>query len=229
MTTQPVASARIRRGSYRADATQPAMVRILPDARRLELEADIRRLTTELDIIRRQGIPDAEARAREEGLATGYQKGMTECKAPLDEAAQLMRTLAREMETGFEDVWNRSREGMMRLSLAIAGKIVGDAAQRYEPLTAELAGRCLRMVRDQARVVVAVNPADAEQLRIAQTRLQSLGEGIKYLEIVERQSVPRGGVLVETDLGQLDARLEEQFQTMEAVLLPKWSRPATEE
>jgi flagellar biosynthesis/type III secretory pathway protein FliH len=73
---------------------------------------------------------------------------------------------------------------------------------------------------------VAIHPADAAALKEAKGGLLAMTEGLKTLEFVERASVPQGGVVIETNAGQLDARIEEQLSVMRAALLPNWSRPA---
>ena len=50
-----------------------------------------------------------------------------------------------------------------------------------------------------------------------------------YFKVLERSNIPRGGVLLETNAGQLDARLEEQMGAFVASLQPGWEEPETDD
>jgi flagellar assembly protein FliH len=64
---------------------------------------------------------------------------------------------------------------------------------------------------------VRVNPGDLEQIREHREELLSNGE-IKNLRVVEDQRVDRGGVVVETDGGTIDARISTQVNEAKRVL-----------
>ena len=222
-----VKSVRFERGCYEIIGAGTALVRALPDQKKLELESEVVRLQIAIEDRDKQHRIDAQS-AYEQGRIAGYEQGVADSRKAAEEAADLLRSLTGEIETQMASVWERSREGALKLSLAIATRIIGSAAEAYRPLATELTRKCLTMMRDQAKATIFVNPDDAAQLRSVKSDLLTVAEGIRSLEIMERATVPRGGSVVETDAGQLDARLDEQLKVVESALLPDWSLPESE-
>ena len=62
-----------------------------------------------------------------------------------------------------------------------------------------------------------VNPGDLERMREHRDELLNDGE-IKNFRIIEDQRVDRGGVVVETDGGTIDARISTQVNEAKRVL-----------
>ena len=55
-----------------------------------------------------------------------------------------------------------------------------------------------------------VNPADIERMREHRDELLALGD-VKNIRVIEDQRVDRGGVVVETDGGTIDAKISTQL------------------
>jgi len=232
MMKSPVRAARIERGKYQADLKHEAAIHIVADQHVREMEEEIARLRKKLDqfqprleaeaarLVEAEARPRAE-RAYQDGLKKGYENG----RASIEEAVAFIHTLAVDIEQGLDTVWKQCRDQAVELTLMMTCKIVGVIADQYHELARELAARCMTFARDQVRIKVLVNPEDAETLRKAEVELMSLAEGVKEIEIAERASIGRGGVIIETDSGQIDARLEEQLDALIATMKPGWSHP----
>ena len=236
MPVSSVNSLRIGRGRYRSDPTRSTVVTAVAELLSGTAEGEIERLGQELARIKREmkEMVEQEVKAHaEETYSQGFQAGYAKCReeqrATVDEALAIIEQLGGEIEIGVRAVWNDCRETVARLALVIARKVVGVVAQQHEGLALEMAKRALSMVKDQVKIRIAVNPEDANVVRAAQGELLSSTEGVKRIEIVERTSVPRGGVVIETDIGQLEARLEEQLEVVKTALVPAWSHPEPEQ
>ena len=234
MTVSTVKSLRIEKGYYRTQKGQCAVVRAIPDqetlfkrTRMIELEGEIQRLNQEIA----QAALDAEAgadAAYQKGFSEGQQAGYSESRNEVEPAIELLKNLAVEIENGMDSVWSSCRQRVIELALEIAEKIIGEAAQSCREIAVELTNRCLKMIREQAKVSISVNPDDAEAIRVVRSDLIAMTEGLRTVEVFEKGLIPHGGVIVETDAGQLDARIEEQMEVITAVLKPKWSHPDIE-
>lgn len=122
----------------------------------------------------------------------------------LDELKELRRTIL----TGSE------RE-VVRLSLEIAKKVVKREVAVDEELILALAKVALNRLADQTLITVRVNPKDCQSIlnhRQSPAHRDSLDEGIR---LVEDPMITRGGCLIETESGVIDARVEEQFREIE--------------
>ncbi len=225
---KPVSSARFKSGNYQVKSSQSVKVVVGRDALRLEYELKIEELEKALKesaIAAEQGIENA----LHEGFKAGYEKGLNDGKAEVIPARDRLFDLVTEIEGGIEKVWDDSRGAMIKLALDISRKIIGQVAADYTNLARDLTARAMKLARDQLKVTAIVNPEDATMLRAAKADMLGITESIKSFEVLERSNIERGGVLLETNAGQLDARLEEQMGAFAASLQPGWEEPDPED
>ncbi len=150
-----------------------------------------------------QGFSEGEKAGRETGenLVGAVLK---QYAGTLDELKELRRTIL----TGSE------RE-VVRLSLEIARKVVKREVAVDEELILALVKVALSRLADQTLITVRLNPKDCQSIlnhRPTPANRDSLAEGIRLLE---DPMITRGGCLIETESGVIDARVEEQFREIE--------------
>ena len=162
-----------------------------------------------------------EARAEAERIVADA----TERAARLaEDAARVAATDARESElarlaAGFlalraEEARRAERDldRVMELSVVLAERLVGEALRVEPARVADLARAAIREARGARRVRLACNPDDAPALADA---LGPLGPD---LEVEADDALGRGSIVVHTDIGGIDARLEPQLARLAAAL-----------
>jgi flagellar assembly protein FliH len=178
---------------------------------------------------------EIRSRAHDEGYASGQQAGLASAQSLIATraaelaAAQLqdqlrsalppldatVRSLENERDRWLT-VWESTA---VRLSAAIAGKIVRQELQERPELTKDLLREVLQLAVGSPRIRVRMHPLDIEQLRaVGQDVLETLariGDGA----LVADESIGRGGCFVETAHGEIDARIETQVQRIADELL----------
>ena len=83
---------------------------------------------------------------------------------------------------------------------------------------------CLAYVEDKTKVIIRVNPDDLEAVRRHRNDwLESL-ESIDHLLIEAEPTVARGGCVVETPIGDVDAQIEERLKRLRTALLEEINR-----
>jgi flagellar assembly protein FliH len=81
----------------------------------------------------------------------------------------------------------------------------------------EMAKTAIARLIERDSVTVRVNPADLERMRDHRDELIALGD-IRNLRLLEDKRVDRGGVVVETDAGTIDARIGAQLDEARKIL-----------
>jgi flagellar biosynthesis/type III secretory pathway protein FliH len=137
-------------------------------------------------------------RLRAEALEAGRRAAEAEAEVLREAAVAEMERLVGEAE-----------EEILRLALAVAGKVVGRAAE--DGVAVATARRALARLRGSRQAEVRVHPDDAPAVRAAGPGLLAALAAGARLEVVEDPEVGRGGALVETDTGSIDARVETQL------------------
>jgi len=156
--------------------------------------------------IREAAEADRE-RLRTEAAASGRQEGLAQASAAIVQGALERDRLLASAE-----------KELVRLAVAVAEKILRREVARDDGVAVEMAARALAEARQRREVTLRIHPADAEAVHRSQERLLSALSRARVLDIREDPTVARGGVLVETEAGVIDARLETQLAAIGVAL-----------
>ncbi len=108
---------------------------------------------------------------------------------------------------------------VVRIAVEVARRVV-----RRELLTDPgMIGRTVQSALEQVAAAsharVRVHPLDAQVLQATIRELLPASDEAASVEIIPDGSIERGGCVIESDRGIVDARLETQFEEMQARLL----------
>ena len=160
------------------------------DARE-EAERILREAHDAAETLRANAIRDA-ARDKSEARAQGRAEGRAEAANLLLEAARARDRVLTEAERDTKT-----------LALAIAKRVIGEDIQLAPARIEQIVGELLGRARRAREVVVRVHPDDAEALAGA-----TLPPSVR---VAVDESLTRGGCVVHSELGELDARVEVQL------------------
>jgi len=169
----------------------------------------------------------AEARAQweqetEQKVREAYEKGKEESTSAAEEKiSEKVAQLASIIESLKEERQSLLREAetaVVDLSLSIARKFVNTAAVMNSDLIKRTIKSAVKMVTEKDKVVIRINPEDLEEVRAHLDDIIFIGDGIGKLQIRPDKKVDRGGCVVETEAGNIDARIESRFAEIEKAL-----------
>lgn len=108
---------------------------------------------------------------------------------------------------------------LVELSLIVAEKIIGSSLQADPESVLAICAQAIESVRQQKELVLRVNPEDAIILRNGRKKLMDMLGRTKDIAVREDPEVARGGCIIETENGSVDAQLKTQLQMLEEALL----------
>jgi flagellar assembly protein FliH len=161
-----------------------------------------------------QAIEDA---ARAEGFAHGEHDARAAVDAEMTELLESMRGLVEMAREERHKIIESAEDEIVRLALAVAERVVHRQITVDPETVVEIARNAIARVVDRERIVVRVHPADLETLKEHRERLLS-GPEAERLHIVEDQRVDRGGVVIETEGGTIDAKISTQLREARRLL-----------
>jgi flagellar assembly protein FliH len=101
----------------------------------------------------------------------------------------------------------------------IAEKVVAAAIEVEPERVLDVVRGALRAIVERERLVIQVNPQDLEIVREGLDELTGALGGIEHVEVQEERRVQRGGAVVRTAVGELDANIRTKLdRAREAVL-----------
>ena len=145
---------------------------------------------------------------RAEGFNEGYTAGAADARAAVEPAAAALQAAAAELAGLRGEVAERAERAAVELALRIAEQIV-QAAIAVEPERVVDAVRgALRRLVERDRVLVLVHPEDLDVLREHAAGLVAELGGIEHIGVEADRRVARGGAIVRTSEGEVDATLD---------------------
>jgi flagellar assembly protein FliH len=159
--------------------------------------------------VRARAQRDADA-LRGQAHAEGYASGRAEAGKQLFDLARMQAELKQ-----------RNEHDMLRAVLLVAAELLGTTlSAEPEKIVRVLAPHLTRMQRAQ-QLVLRLHPDDAswlEQHQGALAELCQLSQLDGSLELRSDPSLTRGGCCIESNLGELDARVETRLTLLAAAL-----------
>ena len=95
---------------------------------------------------------------------------------------------------------------LVRLAFGIAERVLHQQVALDRGVAVEMAKVAIARLIERDTVTVRVNPADLERMREHRDELIAIGD-IRNLRVVEDKRVDRGGVVVDSAAGTIDARI----------------------
>ncbi len=184
--------------------------RILGEARQKAAELE-QQVGQKVDLVQRE----ADERGHREGQERGYQEGRGEVQRLVE---RLHAVLAKSIEKRAE-VLSEAETQVINLVLLISRKVVKVISENQKNVVINNVVQALRKLKSRGEVVIRVNLADLELATSHINDFLKMVENVKSISVLEDATVDRGGCIIETDFGQIDARISSQLHEIEEKIL----------
>lgn len=205
---------------------------------------EVKRKTDQSQVIRQQAqdeatkiLADAEARAAEivaesrakldvqlkEGYDDGYKKGQEagfrEGNLEAQRLTDRLHTIIERMMDKRQEILAETEQQIVDLVLLMTRKIVKVISENQRNVVVSNVVQALRKVKGRGEVIIRVNLNDVAMTTQHIKDFLSAAENIKNITVVEDSTVDRGGCVIETDFGSIDAKIVSQLNEIEQRIL----------
>ena len=157
------------------------------------------------------------AAAYNEGVAQGRSEMMAAHREAIEQATSAFQTAIAELvRLRQRDVAEMETE-TVRLAMAITRKIVGVKAVEGAAIQ-HVVKAAMEKVGDPSNLTLKLNPADISTVENLKQVLLAGDDPDAVCRIEPDETIDRGGCLIETQLGDVDARIDQQIQLIEESL-----------
>lgn len=184
------------------------------DQRRKELEARVLKEAKEKALL-------IEKEAYEKGFAQGERDGLELAEKRLETALRQLQNLIVVLGEERKKLFEAYEKELVAMVLSIARRILRRELDRGEEIVVATLREAFEQVVDQGRVVIRLHPLDYLYLSNHPQRLPPGGEATGKIALVEDPSITRGGCLLETSFGEIDATFEGQFDQIASAVWEK--------
>jgi type III secretion system HrpE/YscL family protein len=136
-------------------------------------------------------------------------------KAYAEGICQGLEKISRQLASAqnyYEQVINNCEKDILDLAVCIAEKIIGDRVQREPEVVVAIARACVAQFKRQKNLVIRIHPGDTEIIERNIDELSALVSPGSRIQIAIDTAMQQGGIMLETETGHLDARIELQLE-----------------
>ncbi len=199
------------------------------EAARVEAQKIIDAARTEAGTLIEQAGPQGFAEGRESGLVGGRDEGrrlgraemMAEFKTQLDQLMASWTEALAEFESDRNDTLLAAREDVLEFALAMGGKIARRVIEADPTVVQDQVAEALALVTEPTGVTLTINPGDRELVQSVLPGLCAQIGRCDHVELKDDAGVERGGCVVTTGKGHIDATIERQVERIAEVLLSR--------
>jgi len=189
-------------------------------------EEEARKIKEEAETEAEKIIKEAEEKrdavfseAREEGYREGLEKGWQEGKAEAERLVERLHKIIDALIEKRKEIIDEAETQLIDLVLLISRKVIKVISENQKNVVINNIVQALRKLKSRGDVAIRVNLADLELATEHVKDFLKMAENVKSITVLEDSSVDKGGAVIETDFGQIDARISSQLHEIEEKIL----------
>ena len=180
-----------------------------------EAEAKAREIVAQGEVEKQKTVGTAYKEGFDKGSEDGYKEGQMEVNRLIERLNIILeKTLDKRQE-----ILDETEQQIVELVLLIARKVVKVISETQRNVVMQNILQSLRRVKGRGDVTIRVNLADVQLTSEHTKDFMEAVESIKNITVAEDSSVEKGGCIIETDFGAIDARISSQLNELEQKIL----------
>ena len=160
-------------------------------------------------------VADARQEGFDQGSAEGYEKGKAEVERLIERMHKILEAVMQRREEILQDTESQ----IVELVILMARKVIKILSENQKNVIMANTVAALRKVKTRGNVTLRVNIEDVKLTTANASEFIQHVENIQGVTVQEDSSVEKGGCIVETDFGAIDARISSQLTELENKIL----------
>ena len=162
----------------------------------------------------KQQIEIEKQKAYEEGYNKGKAEASNEISKELEEKLNLLKNSIQKVD-GINELFEEKilsiEKELISVALDIAKEVIQkEISENSKEIAYNLAKALMEDIKDATKIKIKVNPKDAAYLK---------EQDLKNVEIIEDDAVKEGGVVILSDIGNIDAQILQRFKAIKEAVL----------
>jgi flagellar biosynthesis/type III secretory pathway protein FliH len=164
---------------------------------------------------RNPSCEEIEQNAFQQGFDEGKKVGFEAGSKKLEPVIISLNQALRQLENVRQEIHGQIEKEVVKLAVAIAKKIVCHEIKISPDTVVCVAREAISGLENPGKIKVKMNPVDLQFVQNTKHQLTQILHNVENVLFEAEESIPSGGCIIETDMGDIDARLEKQFQVIE--------------
>ena len=175
-----------------------------------EAKSKGKKIIEEAKILTQTLRENAEKEGFESGQKNGYEAGLEQLTKVMVEAKNTLEQALRERER----LGKEAENDLAQLAVKIAQRVVGSEISLNSNVVVNMIKANLERVKDREHVILRVHQEDIETVKKNKEFFLKFVPDVRSVEIQIDPRVDRGGCIIETNLGTVDARITTQLEAI---------------
>ena len=163
----------------------------------------------------------AEQDAYSRGLSDGIRQGKEFQKNESLQTLKAMAAIVADVSALKKNILMGAEEQMIRLTFAIAEKVLQLEVTVNRDVIQSVLKEAIKNIVDREHMKIRIHPDDFHYMMEIKSDFLQNFDGIKNIVFESDSSIGRGGAIIETLFGEVDARIDQQYQELKKMMIPK--------
>lgn len=178
---------------------------------KIEQEETLQKYIQEKKEVLKKEYEETKDKAYQEGYNAGYEKGRSEIERLITRLHTLIEGAIDKRDTIIDDAETQ----IIRIILLIARKVVKSISEEQKSVVVANIKSALEKIKGKTEIIIRVNTEDLELTTEHKEEFIQRFEELRHVTILEDTRIDKGGCIIETDFGSVDARIATQLQEIE--------------
>ncbi len=162
-------------------------------------------------------MTEYEEKTYKQGFMEGEKEGMASAQKKVEPIINNLKQVLLEVEKIKNNIYRNAEKNTVDLAMAIAGKILCHEVSTNEKVVFGVVREAIKKVSDHEDITIKVNPLDYKVLKNPEYNIPELLNYTGNAKIKKDEFIQRGGCIIETGLGFIDATIGNQRQVVEEI------------
>jgi flagellar assembly protein FliH len=162
-----------------------------------------------------QRIAEIEEKSYQSGFAAGEKAGFQSRAQEVEAVLSCLQQALSKLQGLRKEIYHSIEKEVVNLALAVARKVVCQEVEINKEVVLEIVRAALSRVEVPGEITVKLNPADLQFIQDTNIQVTDFFPHLDHVRFEAEVSILNGGCIIETNLGEIDARIEKQFQVVE--------------
>lgn len=157
--------------------------------------------------------------AKQDGFRQGHDDGYSAGESEIERLVERLRKMVEALMLRREEILKETEQQIVELVILMTRKVVKIISETQKTAIMSNVLAALKKVKSRGIVILHVNLEDLKLASANADEFIKRVENIQGITVVEDSTVEKGGCVVETDFGAIDARISSQLSELEEKIM----------
>ena len=160
----------------------------------------------------------AEKEARDKGYEEGFKQGELDAKEEFKPFLETTENIIQELSGFRKRMYSKVEREMIEMVISLVKKVIHFELSTRDDSIQEMIRLAVQSVLDKESMTIKINPKDKEHAESFRPELQHMFGEIKNISFEANTGIERGGCIIETNFGTVDARMDKLGEQIDKIM-----------